>query len=104
MDCQLVYRFDLTGLDAASVTLRVAQNYVLSVSSHDGDWSEAYNYKTISSGGWVQDTSNAASYTFTPAEYGLNGVIYIRLSNTETDKGWGGAVDQITIQYNQIAY
>ena len=104
MDRQLVYRFDLTGLDAASVTLRVAQNYVLSVSSHDGDWSEAYNYKTISGGGWVQDTSNAASYTFTPADYGLNGVIYIRLSNTETDKGWGGTVDQITIQYNQIAY
>lgn len=101
---QLVYRFDLTGLDAASVTLYVAQNYVLSVSDHDGDWTEAYNYKTISSGGWVQDTSNRTSYTFTPSSYDLDGVIYIMLSNTETDKGWGGTVDTITIQYNQIAY
>ena len=101
---QLVYRFDLTGLNAASVTLHVAQNYVLSVSDHDGGWTEAYNYKTLSGGGWVQNTSNAASYTFTPSAYGYDGVIYIQLSNTETDKGWGGTVDSITIQYNEISY
>ena len=101
---ELVYRFDLTGLDSASVTLYVAQNYVLSVSDHDGDWIEAYNYATLSSGGWVQDTSNRTSYTFTPSAYGLDGVIYIKLSNTTPTMGWGGTVDTITIAYNQLSY
>ena len=101
---QLVYRFDLTGLDSAGVTLRVAQNYVVSVSDHDGDWTEAYNYKTLSGGGWIQNTSNATSYTFTPEAYGLDGVIYIMISNTEITKGWGGSIDLITIQYNELTY
>lgn len=102
---QLVYRFDLSTLQNGAVTLDVSQNYVLSVSDHDGNFTEVYNYHTLSGGNVCDNTSNRTSYTFSPKDYGYtDGVIYIMLSNTDVTRGWGGAVHQITIEELPVTY
>ena len=99
MTAELVYRLDLSDYPHAWLTLTVSNNYVISVSDHDGDWIEAYNYKTMSGGDWASSSTNQTTLLLQPDDYGLDDVVYLRLSNSYPDKGWGGAIHSMSIYY-----
>lgn len=98
-NAELVYRLDLSKYDNPTVVLNVASNYLISVSDHDGDWIEAYNYKTLSGGQWVEGIGNRTALAISPAEYGLGDTLYIKLSNCEPSRGWGGCIYSYAIRY-----
>ena len=99
MSAELVYRLDLSEYPGAWITLNVSNNYVISLSDHDGDWVEAYNYKTLSGGDIASSGNNMTSLTIQPGDYGLSKVVYLRLSNCYPDRGWGGAIHSTSIHY-----
>ena len=99
LDAELVYRLDLSEYENPTVVLNVASNYLISVSDHDGDWIEAYNYKTLSGGQWIEGIGNRTALSIVPSEYGLGDTLYIKLSNCEPSKGWGGCIYSYAIRY-----
>ena len=99
LDAELVYRLDLSEYENPTVVLNVASNYLISVSDHDGDWIEAYNYKTLSGGQWIEGIGNRTALSIVPSEYGLRDTLYIKLSNCEPSKGWGGCIYSYAIRY-----
>lgn len=99
LTAELVYKFDLSQYEGAWITLNVSNNYVISVSDHDGDWIEAYNYEVISGGQSASSSNNMTSLTIQPSDYGVGDEIYIRLSNCYPTQGWGGAIHSTSIHY-----
>ena len=98
-NAELVYRIDLSEYDDPVVVLNVASNYLISVSDHDGGWTEAYNYKTLSGGKWIEGISNRTAHTIRPSDYGLDDVVYVKLSSCDPSKGWGGCIYSFSIRY-----
>ena len=97
---ELVYRFDLDEFDDAMFSCEVINNYVLSISDHDGDYQTIFDYSQISDE--RAESNNLAFLNFAPADYGFeDGPLYIRLSNTDPTKGHGGAIYSISIQYKK---
>ena len=85
------------------MVLNVASNYRICVSDHDGDWVEAYNYKTSSGGQWIEGCGNQAALPIQPSDYGLDSTLYLRLSHCDPGKGWGGCIYSFTIRYLEMA-
>ena len=78
----------------------VINNYVLSISDHDGDYQTIFDYSQISDE--RAESNNLAFLNFAPADYGFeDGPLYIRLSNTDPTKGHGGAIYSRSIQYKK---
>lgn len=98
-NAELVYKLDLSEYDNPTVVLNVASNYLISVSDHDGDWLEAYNYKTMSGGQRIDGTGNRTALSIVPSKYISGDTVYIRLSSCEPSKGWGGCIYSFSIRY-----
>lgn len=99
LTAELVYRLDLSQYPGGWLTLTISNNYLVEVSDRDGDWREAYNYKTLSGGDYATSGSNQTSLTIVPGEYGMRDEIYLRIRNCYPDRGWGGCLHNIHLHY-----
>lgn len=94
---ELVYRFDLSKAQSATVALSVWANYLIEVSADGVNWQTAVDYSAESETRAV--AMNAAVRTLCASDYGLGDTMYVRLRNTDPSQGWGGALEKITVQY-----
>ena len=96
-DTELIYRFDLSGSAACRIALSLFANYRIEVSPDAENWTAAIDFSQE----WPERVSvqNTAVRVIDPAAFGIRGVIYVRLCNTDPTCGWGGALNRVTLQY-----
>ena len=96
----LIYKFDLTKYDGATYYFNISQNYILEISPDGETWKLIADY---SQGGTVDRVTNADNATIiaiSPSQHEeLGNELYVRLRNTTTVGGHGGAISRITIRY-----
>ena len=95
----LVLRFDLATYENAVIALNVSQNYSVQI-SFDGvtfvtvqDWILAGNE-------WAASAANRAYVILDSAAYAEHlDTLYVKLTNADVTRNWGGALHSITIYY-----
>ena len=98
LDTHLTYRFDLDALPGAVFSLSLRQNYIVEVSSDN------QNYQTVFDVSKEYEkrvtTENAGMRCIVASDYGLtDGMLYLRIRNTDITQGWGGAITQFSVKY-----
>lgn len=94
---ELVYKFDLATYPNALVVMDICQNYLVQVSPDHQNWVTVQNYE-VASGGRINNDKN-------PVQLGISALrwtpgaaaMYIRLANTDTTSGFGGAISGFTV-------
>jgi hypothetical protein len=86
------YRFDLPAdVTGASLTLSIANEYVVKVSSDDATWREVAREPRE-----ITDRSNLEPPT--EVELGaVSGTLYVRVEDAKPDDGWGGWLSHLTL-------
>ena len=96
----LVYKFDLYDYEQASYFFNISQNYIFEISGDGENWTLIADY---SEGGKVDRITNADNATiisiYPELHEQLDKELYVRLRNTSTVGGHGGAISRITIRY-----
>lgn len=99
-DGELIYKFDIHEYDHPVYQIYISQNYIIEVSGDGQNWTMIADY---SQGGTVERVTNADNATVVnvdPATYKQIGSdLYIRIRNTTTSGGHGGAVSRIVIRH-----
>ena len=114
-----IYRIEVRDLVSPKVTLQIAQNYLVEISSNGKDWikvvafSDTSEYQNLynqyygtadsdsyfdSSGDYIVN-DNMTDIVIDPYEYEIYGALYIKISDCITSAGWGGALELLTISY-----
>jgi hypothetical protein len=87
------YRFDLPAdVTGASLTLSIANEYVVKVSSDDSAWREVARETRE-----IMDRSNLDP----PTEIDLgavSGTLFVRVEDAKPDDGWGGWLSHLTLR------
>ena len=96
---QLIYKFDLLDYDTPLFCFHISQNYILEVSADKKEWTIIADYSQGGTRDRVVNGANAEVFTVDPADYGLTKVMYIRLRNTASTGGFGGAISSFTIRH-----
>jgi hypothetical protein len=91
-DAHFTYRFDLPpDVTAASLTLSIANEYVVKVSDDDQTWREVARETRE-----IRDRSNLDP----PREIDLgaaSGTLFVRVEDAKPDDGWGGWLSHLTL-------
>ncbi|MBQ7337341.1 MAG: hypothetical protein IJW40_12050, partial [Clostridia bacterium] len=96
---ELIYKIDLEEYPEAVVVVTVFQNYVLEVSKDGKNWTMIQNYEAVN-GSRIESGSNKATVGMSAEKYAKGSdYLYIRLSNSDTSSGWGGAISKLEIYY-----
>ncbi len=96
---ELIYRIDLGKYKDAVVVATVCQNYVLQVSKDGKNWTMIQNYEAVN-GARLDSPANKATVGAAAEKYAKGSdYLYIRLSNSDTTAGWGGAISLLEIYY-----
>ena len=96
---ELVYRFDLNEYENAVVLLEVCQNYLIEVSSDGKKWAVIQNFEE-EHGYRFEGNGNKAKIAVSAEKYAKGkDALYIRIANSDTSKGWGGALTAFTVFY-----
>ncbi len=96
---QLIYKFDLWDYDTPLFRFHISQNYILEVSADKKNWTIIADYSQGGTRDRVVNGANAEVFTVDPADYDLDDVMYIRLRNTESVGGFGGAISAFSIRH-----
>ncbi|MCD9024578.1 OmpL47-type beta-barrel domain-containing protein [Cohnella silvisoli] len=97
---ELVYRFDLNQYAKARVSLEVANNYIISVSPDNQNWTELFRADT--SGGIITDARNKGMKTIDLAQYDNgSGEVYVKMENADKTKGNGPVMYGFNLSYEQ---
>ena len=99
---ELVYKFDLTKYQGAFVTLDVMQNYLVSVSDHDGDYVEVATSRDANPEHYVGNGNRTQVVVF-PSEHDITDTLYVRLSNSFPGQGHGGGISSFSLVYPKLA-
>ena len=103
-NAQLIYAFDISDKLTAVYVFSLSQNYILEVSA-DGedykiiaDYSQGGKIPHLTTGGNNKDISvDMFKYA------GDNGMVYIRLRNSDPSLGWGGSISKFVMNYTKEA-
>ncbi len=102
-DWSIVYVFDVSEMVKAKFSFRLYQNYYFEASIYGEEWGLDADY---SPGGTVPHLTTGGNYkvfTLDPFAYGADetGRFYVRLSNSDPSKGWGGSITEFTLEYSK---
>ncbi len=97
---EIVWCIDLDLYKNAHVILQLVQNYKLEVSADGDSWTEVQNFITVN-GYRINASSNVYTFGIDSAVYAAGSdKLYIRLSNADPGKNFGGAINLYQIYYN----
>ncbi len=96
---QLIYKFDLFEYDTPLFRFNISQNYILEISSDKKQWTIIADYSQGGTRDRVVNGANAETFSIDPSDYGLDDVMYVRLRNTDTVSGFGGAISSFSIRH-----
>ncbi len=97
---QLVYVFDTKGASDYAVDMNLCQNYLVDVSGDMEHWKLVADYSRNGQVEHIKNGSNKSVLTVTAAAHGLEGKkMYIRIRNTDSSQGWGGAIAWLRVTY-----
>ena len=95
----IVYRFDLSKYENAVVLIEVCQNYLIEVSSDGKSWAVIQNFEE-EHGYRFEGSGNKAKIAVSAEKYAKGkDALYLRIANSDTSKGWGGALTAFTVFY-----
>ena len=114
-----IYRIEIRDLVSPKIALKIAQNYLVEISSNGQDWIEVVDFSKTSeyqdlynqylgtaefdsyfaSSGDYIGGENMTDIVIDPYEYEIYGALYIKISDCITSAGWGGALELLTISY-----
>ena len=98
----LTYQFDLTKYKDAVVLMHISNNYTLSVSTDAKTFTTVQDYVTSNGGARTDNMGNKCWIVFDSAELAKDAdVMYVRMGNCGDAGGYGGAVYQFTVFYNE---
>jgi hypothetical protein len=98
-DAEIIWKFNISAYRGLVVAAQLSQNYVLEVSGDGVNFTEVINYSKISSYSANAGTNDGVACVVVGAYEDVEEILYIRLRNTTTRGGWGGAVKSLTFQY-----
>ena len=94
---EVVYKFDLATYPNAFVVLEVCQNYLVQVSPDNQNWTTVQNYE-VASGKRISSDKNAVQIGISALRWAPSASeMYIRIANTDTTSGFGGAISGFTV-------
>ena len=97
---EIVWRVDLTVYKNAYVALMLSQNYLLEVSTDGKSWTEIQNFIKVN-GNRIDANTNTYIVGVDSQVYAKDSdQMYLRLSNAEPGKGYGGAVSEYQIYFD----
>ena len=96
-DGELVYRFDLSDMDAPYFEFTLAANYLLEASADDSIYHAVARYD----GEPTTAVSNRTIVRVYPDELDADKTLYVRLRSSESIPSYGGAVFDLTICQKQ---
>ncbi len=97
---EVIWKIDLNEYKNAYFAITVLQNYRLEVSTDGEDWLMVQDYIKVN-GNRINSTSNTCIVGIDSKVYAKDAdYMYVRLSNADPGKGYGGAVTQYEIYYN----
>lgn len=96
---QLIYKFDLWDYDTPLFRFNISQNYILEVSADKKDWIIVADYSQGGTRDRVVNGANAETFSIDPADYGFDDLMYVRLRNTASSGGFGGAISSFSIRH-----
>ncbi|MBR0443492.1 MAG: hypothetical protein IIX15_04040, partial [Clostridia bacterium] len=98
----LIYVYDLTKYKEAVVLMKISSNYNVRVSSDGENWTTVQDYVKENGGVRIADTSNKGWIVFDSAQLFTNAQqLYVRMGNSGDKGGYGGAVYEFTVFYNE---
>ncbi len=96
----LVYKFDLNEYSKAAYYFNISQNYIFEISGDGENWKLIADYSEGGKVDRITNADNATVITIYPEQYNeIGSELYVRLRNTTTVGGHGGAISRITIRY-----
>ena len=98
-DGTLTYRFDREKYTDAFVTMDVFFNYVVEVSNDNQNWTKVADYRDIDPEYTESSTNRVKITIFSPDDAASE--MYVRLSNTDPDKEFGGGIRNLEVKYKQ---
>ena len=93
LDREVVYRFDLSGMEDPAYMFTVCQNYVCEISKDGRNWILLEDWSQ--NGEYIDNPSNATTLTVRPWNQDWKDEFYFRLRNAFPSRGWGGAISSI---------
>ena len=98
----LTYVFDLSQYKDAVVMFRIANNYNVRVSSDRNSWTTVQDYVVTNGGVRIASAENMAWIVIDSAAFfdGQN-QMYVCFSNPGGTEGWGAAIYEFTVFYNE---
>ncbi|GAB3608320.1 hypothetical protein GCM10027414_04450 [Humibacter ginsengiterrae] len=93
-----IYRFPFpTDTVSAQVTLTIAQEYLVQISSNGTDWTTV-----LTQDQQIHDTSNQAARSIDVTPYlGQAKTVYVRVGDSFPSDGWGGLVSHVSATYSE---
>ncbi len=95
---QIVWKFDTAGYEGLQIAVSVVSNYIVEVSRDGQKYTVAADYSKMSTQR-AAGTNNSVILITADTVPGEGDEIYIRLRNTDTSQGWGGAISQFAFRY-----
>ena len=97
----LVYKYDLTQYKDAVVMLKIANNYNVRVSSDGESWTTVQDYVNVH-GSRIASSDNVCWLVIDSADFVTDAsTLYVRMGNSGDKGGYGGAVYEFTVFYNE---
>ncbi|MBO7295706.1 MAG: hypothetical protein J6V39_00460, partial [Clostridia bacterium] len=97
----LIYGYDLTKYRDAVVVLKIANNYNVRVSSDNQSWTTVQDYVNVH-GSRITSSENLGWIVIDSANFFADAdMMYIRMGNSGDAGGYGGAVYEFTVFYNE---
>ena len=97
----LVYKYDLTQYKDAVVMLKIANNYNVRVSSDGKSWTTVQDYVNVH-GSRIASSDNLGWIVIDSADFASGAdALYVRMGNSGDKGGYGGAVYEFTVFYNE---
>ena len=103
-NAQLIYAFDISDKLTAVYVFSLSQNYILEASADGEDYEIIADY---SQGGKIPHLTtgeNGKDISVDMFKYaGDDGMVYIRLRNSDPSQGWGGSISKFVMKYTKEA-
>ncbi len=101
----IIYRFEVAGMKSCQLTMDVAQNYLIEVSTDGQSWTTAFDYSEGGTVPWLQGANNRTQLSLDLLADGRSAsdTVYVKLSNCYPDKGHGGSIYSFVMDYTRAA-
>ncbi len=97
---EVIYKFDFSDYIHPVYQLYICQNYIVEISPDGKAWTMIADYSQGGTIPRIANANNATMLAVDPAAYEqLDDTLYVRIRNTESVGGHGGAISQIIIRH-----